>query len=111
MNRSIVALVVCAAIGLTIAPAWAGPCSSAIAQLEGALKRSATDPNIGLTLPQGVGAQLGHQPTPESVEQARMQARSTFAAVLARAKDLDRTGNRADCMRAVRDARDLIELN
>jgi hypothetical protein len=111
MNRSIVALLVCAGVGLTVAPASAGPCSSAIAQLEGVVKRSATHPNIKLILPQTVGAQLGHQPTPESVEQAQMQAHSTFAAVLARAEELDRKGNRADCMQAVRDARHLIELN
>jgi len=111
MNRSIVALVVCAGVGLTIAPAWAGPCSNAIAQLEGAVKRSATHPNIELTLPQSVGAQLGHQPTPESIEQARMHARSSFTAMLARAKELDRAGNRADCMQAVRDVRNLIEFN
>ena len=107
----ITAVVAGAVLGLTAAEAWAGPCSSAIAQLEGAVNRSATNPNIQLTLPQTVGAQLGHQPTPESVEQARMQAHSTFAAVLARAKDLDRKGNRADCMQAVREARNLIELN
>ena len=111
MNRSIVALVVCAGVGLTAAPAWAGPCSNAIAQLEGTVNRSATHPNIELTLPQTVGAQLGHQPTPDSIEQARKQAHSIFAEILARAKRLDRTGNRADCMQAVRDARNLIEFN
>jgi hypothetical protein len=111
MNQSIVALVVCAGVGLTIAPAWAGPCSSAIAQLEGTVSRSETHPNIELTLPQTVGAQLGHQPTPESMEQARKQSHSIFAAILARAKELDRTGNRADCMQAVRDARNMIEFN
>ena len=71
MNRLIVGMVACVGVGLTVAPAWAGPCSSAIAQLEGAVNRSATRPDIELTLPQTVGAQLGHQPTPESIEQAR----------------------------------------
>ena len=111
MNRAIVVLVVCAGFGFTAAPAWAGPCSSAIAQLEGTVNRSATHSEIDLTLPQTVGAQLGHQPTPESMEQARKQAHSNFAAILARAKELDRMGSRADCMQAVRDARNMIEFN
>jgi len=111
MNRSIVALVVCTGLGLTIAPAWAGPCSSAIAQLEGAARRSATNLAGDLTLPQTVGAQLGHQPTPGSIEQAQQQAHSIFAATLARAKGLDRKGNRADCMQAVHDARNMVEFN
>ena len=109
MNRLITAMVVCAGVGLT--SAWAGPCSSAIAQLEGAVNRSATRPDIELTPPQTVGALLGHQPTPESVEQARKKAQSIFAEIVARAKRLDVTGNRMDCMQAVRDARNMIEIN
>jgi hypothetical protein len=111
MNRLIVAIVVCAVLGLTSAFAWAGPCSSAIAQLEGAVNRSATHPDIELTLPQTVGAQLGHQPTPESMEQARKKAQSIFAEIIARAKQLDLTGNRVNCMQAVRDARNMIDIN
>jgi hypothetical protein len=111
MNRSIVALAVCAAFGLTSAQAWAGPCSSAISQLEGAAHRSAKHPESDLTLPQSVGAQLGHQPTPESMEQAQKEADSIFAGILAHAKGLDRAGDRAGCMQAVRDARNMIEFN
>ena len=110
MNRSIVALVVCSGLGLTIASAWAGPCSSAIAQLEQAARRSATSPAVELTLPQSVGAQLGRQPTPGSIEQAQEQAHSNFAAILARAKRLDRKGNRAACMQAVRAARNMMQF-
>jgi hypothetical protein len=112
MNRSIVTLVVCAGVGLTIAPAWAGPCGGAIAQLEGAMHRSETHPAaIELMLPQTIGAQLGEQPTPESLEQARMQAHSMFAEILGRAKALDQTGDHAGCMQAVRDARNMISFN
>jgi hypothetical protein len=74
------------------------------------MHRSTTHPEIELTLPQTVGAQLGEQPTPESMERARMQAHSIFAEILSRAKALDQTGNRAACMQAVRDARNMIRF-
>jgi hypothetical protein len=111
MNRLIVAMVVCAGFGLTVSSAWAGPCSSEIVQLEGAVARSATYPDMELTLPQTVGAQLGHQPTPASVEQAQKKAQSIFTGIIARAKRLDRMGDRANCMQAVRNAKNMIEIN
>ena len=111
MNRLIVAIVVCAGVELTIGSAWAGPCSSAIAQLEGTVNRSETHPNIELTQPETVGAQLGRQSTPETMEQARKNLQSIFAEIMARAKRLDLTGDHVNCMQAVRDARNMIEIN
>src|SRR6202049_1172900 len=50
--------------------AQAGPCTADLSQFEATVHRSAGDPLAGLTARQSVGAQLGHQPTLESVHNA-----------------------------------------
>jgi hypothetical protein len=57
--------------------------------------------NAGPMAPQWIGAQLDLQPTPGSVKRAEERAQAAFAATLARAKRLDRQGNRRGCMRAL----------
>jgi hypothetical protein len=64
-------LIACATLGLSIASAHAGPCSDAIAQVQAAANQSTGNPAAGPTAPQSIGAQLGRQPTPESVQLAR----------------------------------------
>jgi hypothetical protein len=100
-RRATAAWIVAAALGLSIAPAHAGPCTSKIAQFEQAVRQSAGNPNAGPMAPQSVGAQLDRQPTPASIKRAEQQAQATFAATLARAKRLDAQGNRTGCTRAL----------
>jgi len=109
-RRATVASIVVAALGLSIAAAQAGPCTSKIAQFEKAVRQSAGNPNAGPMAPQSIGAQLDRQPTPASVERAERQAQSTFAATLARAKRLDAQGNRAGCTRALAAAKRMYNL-
>ena len=70
-NPGITAALVGAVLGLTAANASAGPCTSDIAEFEAAIARSQGNPLAGLSAPQSVGADLGHQPTPASVKAAQ----------------------------------------
>jgi hypothetical protein len=101
ISRISATLLVAAALGLSVAAAHAGPCSSRIAQFEQAVRQSAGNPNAGPMAPQSIGAQLDVQPTPASIKRAEEQAKATFAATLARAKRLDKQGNRVGCTRAL----------
>ena len=110
MHRCLAIAFAGAVLNLSIAPAHAGPCTSAIAQFEAALRQSGKEPDAGPTGRQSIGAQLGHQPTPSSVRRADERAQTNFAAALARAKRLDARGNRSGCKRALAEARRLYEL-
>src|SRR5262245_10190192 len=83
MHRYLAIAFAGAALSLGIASAHAGPCTSAIAQFERALRQSANDPGSGPTARQSIGAQLSHQPTPSSVKRADERAQTNFAAALA----------------------------
>jgi hypothetical protein len=111
MSRSLAILIVCTVVGVTISSAHAGPCAEDIAQVREAARRSATNPAAGPSAAQSVGAQLGRQPTPESVKRGEEDAQSRFAAILARADALDAEGRYADCMQAVSDAKRVLELD
>jgi hypothetical protein len=93
------------AIWLNAAPAQAGPCTAEISQFEATVHQSAGDPFAGLTARQSVGAQLGHQPTPESLHQADERLKSRFSAAMARAKRYDAQGIRSGCTRALNAAK------
>jgi hypothetical protein len=109
-HRLTVVLILGVTTCLGIAPAYSGPCSSEISQFENAVRQSAGNPNAGPTLPQSVGAQLGHQPTPGDMKRAEKQAERMFERALARAKTLDGRGDRAGCTRALADAKDMYIL-
>jgi hypothetical protein len=109
-GRAIAALIVFAGLGLGVATAHAGPCTSQIAQFEQAVRQSASNPNAGPMAPQSIGAQLGQQPTPGSVKQADARAQAAFDATMARAKQLDARGNRAGCTRALVAAKRMYNL-
>jgi hypothetical protein len=98
------------ALGFCVASAHAGPCSSAIAQFEQAVRQSAGNPNAGPMALQSIGAQLDRQPTPGSVKRAEARAQAAFAAAMARAKRLDARGNRAGCTRALTAAKRMYNL-
>jgi hypothetical protein len=100
-NPGMTAALFCAVFGLTATNAWAGPCTSDIAEFEAAVRGSQGDPFAGLTAPQSVGAQLGHHPTPASLKQARRRLKSRFAATMARARRYDAQGNAAGRTRAL----------
>jgi hypothetical protein len=101
------ALVIGGALSQTAMPADAGPCGKMIAQFEMAVRQSADNPGAGPMAAQSIGAQLGHQPTPSSVEQANVKARRTFDAALTRAKILDAKGKRG-CATALAEAEELF---
>jgi hypothetical protein len=95
------AALIAAAVCIAIVPAQAGPCTTAIAQFEQAVRQSAGNPNAGPMAPQSIGAQIDRQPTPGSVKRAEERAQASFAATLARAKRFDAQGNRTGCRRAL----------
>jgi hypothetical protein len=64
------ALALSAVVGTTW-PAYAGLCTAQIAQVEQQISRASTNPEIGPSAPQSVGAQLGRQPTPRTFETLR----------------------------------------
>jgi hypothetical protein len=111
MNRRFTAaMIVGAALGLSLASAQAGPCSQAIAQFEQAVRQSAGNPNAGPMARQSIGAQLDRQPTPASMKRAEERAQAAFDATLARAKRLDAGGNRAGCTKALAAAKRMYNL-
>jgi hypothetical protein len=97
-------------LSFSATPARAGPCTGDIAQFEAAIRQSAGNPNAGLTAHQSVGAQLEHQPTPESLKRAQEQLQSKFSATMARAKLRDAKGDRAGCTRALKAAKRMYLL-
>ena len=105
MSPSTMALVAFVAFGLGVTPGHASPCGDEIARLENILSQSKNDPAIGPTAPQSVDAQLGYQPTPDSVRRADAEARARFAAVLNRAKAFDAEGKTKECMDLVATAK------
>ena len=109
-HRATAASIVIAALGLSIASAHAGPCTSKIAQFEQAVRQSANNPNAGPMAPQSIGAQLGYQPTPASIKRAQARAWAIFDATLGRAKRFDARGNRRGCMRALAAAKRMYDL-
>src|SRR5260221_14448397 len=86
MNRHIGVAIAGAALSLGVVSAHAGPCTTAIAQFEQAVRQSAGNPGAGPMAPQSIGAQLDRQPTPGSVKRAEERAQASFAATMARAK-------------------------
>ena len=94
MNTRIMAFVVASA--LSIAPAIAGPCSVEVTQFRNLLPALGEGETVG-SAPQTVAAQLGHQPTRASVEQAERNAQAGVTAALAEADKLDAEGNQSAC--------------
>ena len=105
MKLAMTALFLCATFGVNVEAAQAGFCTQQADQLEAALRQSPMSPNASLTAPETIGAKLGHQPTPASVEAAETGAGLQVASVIAKAKALDARGKHAACMRALADAK------
>ena len=101
------------ATALSLASGWAhaGPCTDEIARFEQEVRQAAGNPAAGPTEAQSVGAQLHRQPTPESVDQAKVRARTSFEENLMRAQRLDAEGDRAGCTDALAAARRMYVLS
>ena len=99
-----------AVLALAASHAWAGPCTSDIAEFEAAIARSQGNPLAGLTAPQSVGADLSHQPTQASVAQAQARLQKTFDATMARARRYDAQGNGPGCTRELAKAKRMYVL-
>jgi hypothetical protein len=84
-------LFVCAILSGTTGIASAGTCTDSIKNLRQA-------------------AQLGHQPTPESVSRAQTYQQLMFAAALAQAEAQDVLGHEAECLIAARRAKEAADI-
>jgi len=95
--------------------AQAGPCTDQIAALEQQISAlAAAPPPSGAgepSAPQTIGAQLHHQPTPGTVENAERKASAGGDAALARAREADASGNADACDEALREARHLYGID
>src|SRR4029077_11306929 len=101
MSPSATALVVPIALALALTSARRSPCSDEIASLETAIKTSESTPVLAPTAPQSVGAQLHHQPTPQSVQRAEAAPSPELNDIITRAKVLDAEGKTKECMELV----------
>jgi hypothetical protein len=114
MCRSHVVAVAAVALISGSALSHAGPCTGQITQVEQRIHQAqavAPPGDAGTpSAPQSVGAQLHHQPTPGSVENAESKAREGAEAALDRARNADAAGDSAKCARALEDAKELYGL-
>jgi len=92
-----------------VAVAEAGPCTRQIAEVERYIQRSTPAPG-GPTAAQSIGAQLHHQPTPQTVESAESKARADAAAALDRARKADAAGDARACSKALDEAKVMYGL-
>jgi hypothetical protein len=100
----------CAIVGLDLASAHTHICSEEIARVEALVDQPMGNPIAKPTAAQSVDAQLHHQPTPRSVRRANENAKSMFAAILARAKALNRDGKTDECIQSIAEARRLLSI-
>jgi hypothetical protein len=105
MGPSIITIIVSIILGLGVASAAASPCTEEIAQLEQALQQTGNNLAGAPTGQQSVGAQLGYQPTPDSVREAEQASKQGIVAILNRAKAFDAEGKTKECMELVSNAK------
>ena len=103
--RPSIMIVVSLVLGLDVSLAAASPCSDEIAKLEQAIQQSGNNPAAAPTARQSVGAQLGYQPTPESVRGAELASKKRLVAILNRAKAFAAKGKSKECKELVATAR------
>ena len=103
--RPSIMIIVLIVLGLGVSLAVASPCTEQIAKLEQAIQQSGNNPAAAPTARQSVGAQLGYQPTPESVRDAELASKKRLVAILNRAKAFAAKGKSKKCMELVATAR------
>jgi hypothetical protein len=91
MRQLSTVLFICTILSGTTGMALAGTCTDSIKDLRQA-------------------AQVGHQPTPESVSRAQTYHQLMFAADLAQAEAQDVLGHEAECLIAARRAKETAEI-
>jgi hypothetical protein len=110
LQASTLVAVTCALMLAQGIPAKAGPCTADINNLQKQIKLSVSNPAIGPTATQTVGAQLHRQPTPGAVEHAESQANADADAAMDRAHKADKQSDASGCRKALRQARLLYGL-
>jgi hypothetical protein len=97
------------------AASYAGPCTTEISRVEQRIRAAQVSPSPGdagdATAPQSVGAQLHHQPTPNSVLSAERMANADGEAALARARNADTAGDASACAKALAEAKALYGID
>jgi hypothetical protein len=91
VSRLSAVLIICATLSATTDSAHAGACADQIKELRQA-------------------AQLGHEPTLESVGQGQTYAQLIVAAELAQAEAQDALGHEPNCLLAARRAKQVLQL-
>ena len=110
-------IMVLTAVGLIggAAASEAGPCTTQISKVEQQIRKVQAASRPGgagePTAPQSVGAQLHHQPTPQTVESAESKARASAEAALDRARKADAEGDASACAEALKEARELYGID
>lgn len=94
----------------SISAAHAGPCTVQIAQIEQRISADNANISNGPSAPQTIGAQLGRQPTPATVQSAEHTANSLAQAALDRVRKANDAGNAAVCREALAKLKDLYGL-
>jgi hypothetical protein len=108
--RNILPAMAFVAVTGTTFSAYAGPCTAQIAQVEQRIVAAGANSELGATSAQTVGAQLGRQPTPQTVQDAEMSANTLAQATLERAKKADTADNAAACTEALTALKDSYGL-
>jgi hypothetical protein len=81
-----------------------------VAELAQQIGATPQDSFEGPTAPQSVGAQLGRQPTPATVDSADHEANTLVRAALNHIREADEAGNAAACQEAIAQFKDLYGL-
>jgi len=115
MERSrIVTFAALALIGGS-AVSYAGPCTTQISQVEQRIRAAQVSSPPGgagdASGPQSVGAQLHHQPTPNSVQNAERTANADGEAALGRARNADAAGDASACNKALAEAKAIYGID
>jgi hypothetical protein len=90
--------------------AHAGPCTAQIAQIQRQMNADNTSVSEGPSAPQTIGAQLGRQPTPATVQNGEHEASALAQAALDRVRKADDAGSAAACREALAKFKNLYGL-
>jgi hypothetical protein len=114
VSAALIAAATGAAMLCAVDPARAGPCTAQIAQVEQQIHKAQAAASPGgagtPSAPQSIGAQLHHQPTAQSIQQAQNMAAARAAAAIERARKADAEGDAQACTGALNDAKQLYGL-
>lgn len=104
-NHRLLAVAAAAILFGNAGAAQSGPCTAQIAQIEHQIGSDEAGPTFGLKAPQSLDAQLHHQPTASSVEQAQHAANTDGDVAIDRAVTADVAGDGTRCNQELSAAR------